>query len=152
DGIRGFHVTGVQTCALPISVFADHDVVGGASADVHPQPGAGGGAAVVVTGEWGESGGDAGVDGKDGVVAAALSGKGDGLVDGRGIAEPDVVGVGRTGGRVASADGRTCRVHHGGAWIPHHCCVTDEIVEWRTCGYHGGIGVHAPPTRCIIES
>src|SRR5690606_2272428 len=24
DGIRAFHVTGVQTCALPISVMADH--------------------------------------------------------------------------------------------------------------------------------
>src|SRR5690606_16695960 len=68
--------------------------------------------------------------GKDGVVAAALSGKGDGLVDGRGIAEPDVVGVGRTGGRVASADGRTCRVHHGGAWIPHHRRIADQIISW----------------------
>src|SRR5690606_39287909 len=27
DGIRDFHVTGVQTCALPISHFADTSVV-----------------------------------------------------------------------------------------------------------------------------
>src|SRR5690606_40053191 len=32
DGIRGFHVTGVQTCALPISQIAKHY---GLSIDVH---------------------------------------------------------------------------------------------------------------------
>src|SRR5690606_40740780 len=39
DGIRDFHVTGVQTCALPISALAGRTAAGGLSRPDVPAPG-----------------------------------------------------------------------------------------------------------------